>query len=222
MKSCILFDLDGTLVDSAPSITRSLNVALEEHGYRAIKVDDVRPLLGNDARELIGLALDAQGQTPSIAICGDIAARFLDIYRGDPVAGSALYPGCMDVLAECRQFGYTLAICTNKPTLTAMPVIDQMALAPHFDAVVCGDQAAFKKPDGRHILQILDDLNCPPRDAVMVGDAANDVAAANDAGVKSVLVDYGYDPEGGRAHGPTETLSRLVDLPDMLDALIGR
>ena len=213
----ILFDLDGTLVDSAPSITRSVNAALDACGFDQIGVDDVRPLLGNDARELIFAALEAQGRRVSLDDCSHIAAQFLDIYRDDPVAGSALYPGCIDILQQCRDADYALAICTNKPTKTAMPVIEQMALAAHFNTIVCGDQAEFKKPDGRHILQILDHLGTAPKYAVMVGDAANDIAAANDAKVLSILVEYGYDPVGGRAAGPTRSLAKLSDLP----ALVG-
>lgn len=212
----ILFDLDGTLVDSAPSITRSVNAALNASGFDQIAVDDVRPLLGNDARELIAAALGAQGRRVPIDDCGHIATQFLDIYRDDPVAGSVLYPGCIDVLEQCRDAGYALAICTNKPTKTAMPVIDQMALATHFDTIVCGDQAEFKKPNGRHILQILDHLGAGPESAVMVGDAANDIAAANHAKVLSVLVEYGYDPVGGRTEGPTRSLAKLSDLPALI------
>lgn len=212
----ILFDLDGTLVDSAPTIALRLNAALRDRGYDQVAVDAVRPLLGNDAAQLVAAAIKSQGGAADPAACVEISKDFLSRYRDDPVEGSLLYPDCRAVLESLKDAGNALAICTNKPEITALPVLARMDLGGYFDCVLCGDRAAVKKPDGRHILEILDRMGAARDGAVMVGDSSLDIRAANDAAVTGVLARYGYDPEGGAAAGPTHTIDRLRDVLDIV------
>lgn len=215
--STLLFDLDGTLVDSAPTITLRLNAALNACGYADVNVDAVRPLLGNAAPELVAAAIQAQGAHEPADVCAGIANDFLSRYRDAPVEGSVLYPDCLAILGALRDRGHRLAICTNKPEITALPVLKEMGLMPYFEIVLCGDRAEAKKPDRRHITQILDAMGARPDDAVMVGDSVLDIEAAHNASVTSVHAVYGYDPVGGANALPHHSIEKLTDLFPVLD-----
>lgn len=207
-----LFDLDGTLVDSAPTIGLRLSEALVQHGYGEVDLDTIRPLLGNDAAALVAALLTHQGTVPDAEVCALIAGDFLRRYRDDPLEGAVLYPGCLEVLKSLSARGCTLAICTNKPEITALPVLAGFGLMPLFSLVACGDIVPVKKPDAAHIRYILDKLHTDGADALMIGDSSLDVIAARNASVTSILVRYGYDPHGGLAAKPDHVVDNLDEI----------
>lgn len=212
----LLFDLDGTLVDSAPGITVALNRALATHGFRSTSVERVAPLLGGDARLLVRRTVEEGGERISDEASTAVRDMFLDIYSNAPAEGSRLFPDALEVLEALRAGGHRLGLCTNKPAKTGVPVLAAFGLDRLFDAVAFGDTGAYKKPDGRHVLDTLAMMDGAATDAVMIGDAENDIRAANDAGVRSVLVDFGYDTEAALASAPTIVVGRLGDIPDAL------
>ena len=215
----IIFDLDGTLIDSAPSIMNSLNLALSSRGYEAASLERVTSLLGSEALLLVRAAVIAGGAEINEQRCREVVADFISNYSDHPAEGSRLFPHALEILEEIRSNGYKLAICTNKPSKTAWPVLKAFGLESYFDALSFGDSGAFKKPDGRHILETIVALGGYPQDSVMVGDAANDIQAANDAGVASVLVSFGYDFPGGQAAGPNAIVNDLQSLPRLIKFL---
>lgn len=212
----LLFDLDGTLIDSAPSIVFALNQVFDDAGYAPVAVDAVKPLLAGDAMKLVTALIAGQDRQISEEENSLLTERFLEIYKDNPAQDAALYPDTLEVLQHFQDAGYAMAICTNKPSITADPVLEVFALGRYFDAVVCGDQTKFKKPDGRHVLETIAAIDGDPRRAVMIGDSGNDIYAAHDAGVASIWATFGYGLEKFEDLQPTASVKNLVELPGVI------
>ena len=151
----VVFDLDGTLIDSAPDVAAALNRVLAEDGRRTLALAEVQQLVGEGARPLIRRAWAATGPTVAESEVDDLLARYLEQYRARPADHTVIYEGVRSVLEQLQARGLALAICTNKPSGMTRLVLAELDLARHFQAVVGGDDSAFPKPDGRHILDTL-------------------------------------------------------------------
>ena len=189
-RNAVVFDLDGTLIDSVPDLQAALNATLREIGKPPLAQNQVRGMIGDGTAMLVARGLAASG-VPAEALA-DRLPRFLALYEADPVAHTRLYPGVKQVLAQFAAEGRRLAICTNKPQAATLAVLRGLALDGFFSAVIGGDALPVKKPDPGHVLGAVAALGASPDEAVMVGDNENDVAAAKAAGVPVVLVRYGY------------------------------
>lgn len=218
MKS-LLFDLDGTLIDSAPSIVFALNTVFADEGYASVEVDAVKPLLAGDAMKLVRTLIAGQHREISDDTNELLTDRFLKTYKANPARDAALYPGALDILQHFREAGHSMAICTNKPSITADPVLAAFGLGIYFDAVICGDQTEFKKPDGRHVLETAAAIGGDAAQSVMIGDSGNDIYAAHDAGVTSVWAAFGYGLEKVEDLRPTATINNLSELPGVIEDL---
>ena len=216
----LLFDLDGTLIDSAPSIVFALNDVFADAGFGPVDVDAVKPLLAGDAMKLVRTLIAEQHRKISDDENSVLTKRFLETYKANPARDAALYPGALDVLQHFREAGHPMAICTNKPSITAAPVLAVFDLGGFFDAVICGDQTEFKKPDGRHVLETAVAIGGDPTHAVMIGDSGNDIYAAHDAGVTSVWAAFGYGLEKVEDLRPTATINHLSELPGVIADLV--
>lgn len=188
----ILFDLDGTLIDSAPGVAWSLNRALAEDGRAPLSVARVKDLVGKGAVHLVADALVDTGGMDNDAHRDRVKDAFLRIYSENPIQDTIVFPGAIKVLDQLRDDGVPLALCTNKPRITTLPVLDAFGLAEFFPVILCGDDVEFRKPDGRHIHATLAAMGQTAADAVMIGDSENDIFAAHDAGVPSICVSFGY------------------------------
>ena len=207
----ILFDLDGTLIDSAPGVAWSLNKALEAEGRAALSVDRVKDLVGKGAVYLVADALKDTGGMIDDAHRDRVKDAFLRIYAENPIQDTIVFPGVFDVLQSLKAAGVPMALCTNKPKITTMPVLDAFGLTPYFPVILCGDEVEHRKPDGRHVLDTIKALGTDPAFAVMVGDSENDILAAQDASVPTICVSFGY------CHMPFDALKPSV-LIDSFDA----
>lgn len=212
----LLFDLDGTLIDSAPSIVFALNEVFADTGYAPVEADAVKPLLAGDATKLVGALIASQDREISDDENSVLTERFLETYKANPAQDAALYSGALDVLQHFQNAGHSMAICTNKPSITADPVLAVFELGDFFDAVICGDQTEFKKPDGRHVLETVAATGGDVAQAVMIGDSGNDIYAAHDAGVTSVWAAFGYGLEKVEDLRPTATINNLMELPGVI------
>jgi len=192
MFSALLFDLDGTIIDSAPDVCKSVNRALDTMGRPPITVKDTKLLVGFGARTLCDKALAITGEPGSEEDINLLLMGFLDSYRKNPSEHTIVFPGALDALKLFKDAGIQLGICTNKPEATCFPVLDALELRHFFSSIICGDTLQFRKPDPRHIYHTLDDMGADLSNAAFIGDSEADIKAANNAGLPCVLVTFGY------------------------------
>jgi phosphoglycolate phosphatase len=213
----LVFDLDGTLVDSVPDLRAALNEMLRERGRPPLTLPQVKRMVGDGAPAMVARALAATGSGGTDA--GGALARFLEIYEANPVRLTRLYPGVRRILIELRQRGYGTAICTNKPQRATIAVIDGLGLSDLFDGVAGGDRYAVRKPDPAHLLGLIDEVGARREASVMIGDNENDTAAARAAGVPIVLMRYGYARVDPASLAADALLDHFGELPEALTRL---
>lgn len=211
--SALLFDLDGTLIDSAPDVCASVNRVLESMGRPLISIADTKSLVGFGARTLIENALEMTGPPGSEDDIDFLLSGFLDSYRQNPCEHTVLFPGARQALERFTKAGIALGICTNKPEATCFPVLDALDLRRYFATVICGDTLQYHKPDPRHVFHTLDEMGAVRNDAAFIGDSEADIGAAKNAHLPCVLVTFGY------CHVPFNSLGAdaLIDHFDQLD-----
>lgn len=214
--SAVVFDLDGTLIDSARDMTRVLNRILSRFARPALTEEQVRGMVGDGSASLVRQAFMATGEALTEETLRPVLADYLDAYFHDDEP-PVLYPGVPDTLRELADGGIRLGLCTNKPERIARKLLDTLGLSPLFGAVAGGDTLPVKKPDGRHVSWVVDALG--GGSAAMVGDNGNDVKAARAAGVPVVAMTYGYPRMPVRELGADILLDRFADLPDALRRL---
>ncbi|PCI63094.1 MAG: phosphoglycolate phosphatase [Kordiimonadales bacterium] len=210
----ILFDLDGTLVDTAPDLHAATNHTLQTIDRPPVPIDAVRHMTGFGAVKLIETALETTGgiEGYDFAKLRDV---FLEYYSENICVHSALYPYCLDMLKQLGGAGFQLAVCTNKPIGLAVPLLEKLEIYSLFGAVTGGDSYSFKKPDPRHI-QKTAELLPGHGPALMVGDASPDILGAQAASIPVIAVDYGYADQPIEALKPNHIIGSLADLPALL------
>jgi phosphoglycolate phosphatase len=216
-SSLLVFDLDGTLVDSVPDLCAALNEMLRERGRPPLSLPQVKRMVGDGASAMVARALAATGLEAIDA--GGALARFLEIYEANPVRLTRLYPEVRRTLTELRRRGYGTAICTNKPQRATIAVVEGLGLGDLFDGIAGGDHFPVRKPDPGHLLSLIAELGARRESSVMIGDNENDAAAARAAGVPLILMRYGYarvDPELLAADA---LLDHFGELPEALTRL---
>lgn len=185
----VVFDLDGTLIDSAPEIHRVAQEVLAEHGLAPIDYPQVRGFIGNGVPVLVARILAAQGQPPDGALHAQFCERFLSKYE-EAFDLTTLYPNVAAMLEALAAEGFTLAICTNKPEAPTRAVLQHFGLLQHFPVIVGGDTLPLRKPDPEPLLSALRQM--PGGDPVFVGDSEVDAQTAARAGVPLALFTEGY------------------------------
>lgn len=187
----IAFDLDGTLVDTAPDLSAALNHALCALGLAPVPPEQVRALVGHGARRLVERGLAANGaDDPALVEAG--VGHFLDHYRAHIAVGSRPFDGVEPALDALGARGLRLAICTNKPAALTHALLAALGWQSRFAAVLGADSRPWRKPDPRHLLDTLAAAGGTADRAVYVGDSLTDSHAAQAAGVPFVLVSHGY------------------------------
>ena len=215
MNRALVFDLDGTLVDSLPDLHAALNQMLRGLGRRELSPDDVRRMIGDGTQALVGRALCATaGPETTADVDGEAAHQhFLNFYQSAPTRWSRLYPNVAETLDSLAKSGAKLGICTNKQQEATLAVLEGFGIAKHFSAIVGGDAVPFRKPDPRHLLAVIEQLEARPNETVMIGDNENDYAAGRGVGAAVVLMRYGYLRVPPQTLAPDAWLDRFCDLP---------
>ncbi len=216
----VVFDLDGTLIDSAPDLRVAVNKVLAEHRRRPLGLIEVKMMVGDGAVKLVERAFATTGGEPAVSDLPDLTARFLGFYEGHAAELTRPYAGVTETLSRLRADGRALGICTNKPEAATREVLHDLSLDGYFDAVLGGDSIdSARKPDPRMLQGVLDALGVGANDAVMVGDAANDAGAARALGVPVILVSYGYTRIPVDELGADLIISEFSQLPEALGRL---
>lgn len=220
-RKAILFDLDGTLVDTAPDLAAATDYALDRTGRPAIGLAAVRDMVGDGARALLEKGFKASGGLPEPDVFETAFKDFL-IYYGRHLADTSRpFPGVTTSLAQLAEQDYALAVCTNKPENLSRSLLDQLGLTSFFGAVVGGDSLLVRKPDPGHIRGTLDKLGSEFSWAAMVGDSANDVNAAKAAGLPCVVVSFGYTRIPPAELGGDRLIDHFSELAGAITALGG-
>lgn len=213
----MIFDLDGTLIDSAPDIAAAVNAALAD---RAVAIDAAaaRRFLGDGARRLIARVLDAHDQPYSSAELDTATEAFSVAYQAHPCQDSTLFPGAMDALGQLREQGVRLAICTNKPQPIAERVVAHLGLDRTIEVIV-GAGTHPLKPDPAPLHACLSALDCAPGDALYIGDMAVDRQAGHAAGLPVLLAEFGYAATPAGELGADGVLTAWPALTTAVDEL---
>lgn len=188
-----IFDLDGTLVHSAPDIAAVLNRLMARRALPAFALPEVQAMIGDGARALLAKAFAARGAEWGEE---DLSSFLPDLERNGTVL-TRPFPGIPEALAGLAESGWALAVCTNKPIAATRALLDGLGLAGRFPVVLGGDSLSVRKPDPGHVRGVLAAAGAEPDAAVMIGDHSNDVLAARGAGVRSVFAAWGYGADPG-------------------------
>lgn len=191
----LLFDLDGTLVDSVPDIAPAIDAMLADLGRAPAGEDRVRFWVGNGGRMLVrrALAFDAAGVPDDDPSLPAAMESFFAHYQRSNGRCSRLYPGVAEALDAFAARGLPMAVITNKPARYIEPLFSALGILHHFAVLLGGDSLPVKKPDPEPLVRACERLSIPPSRALMVGDSRNDIEAARAAGCPVVAVDYGYN-----------------------------
>jgi phosphoglycolate phosphatase len=213
----LIFDLDGTLIDSKLDLAISVNATLRHMGREALADDTIFSYVGNGAQVLVERAL-GEGVTPEETEKGH--AFFLAYYRAHMLDNTSAYPGVREGLELLK--GRDLAVLTNKPVRFSEAILRGLGLANYFRYVYGGNSFATKKPDPEGVNTLLRHFGANPSEAMMVGDSDVDVRTARNSGMWAVGMSYGLGLEGMRAHPPDLMLDSLAELPRHLDRDVER
>ncbi len=218
----LIFDLDGTLADTAPDLCATLNVVLAAAGRASVPESDVRGLIGGGALVLLERGLKLTGGPVPAHEMQHLYDHFLAHYEAHIADHSVLWPGLADQLDQLREEGVKLAVCTNKIERLTLRALDELGLAPYFPVVIAGDTLPVKKPDAEPLLEAVRRLDGTLTRAIMIGDSETDVDAAAAAGIPSICVSFGYPGRPLADIAATKFIDHYDQLPEAVNAILIR
>lgn len=213
-KQLILFDLDGTLVDSARDLYRAMNLTLQELGRPSVTEQQVRIWVGKGAAQLCGCVIEHQDQHLDPEQQQKLLARFLEIYQQNLCVDTVIYEGVLNFLNQCESAQKILVCVTNKPYQAAVELLKLLNLDHYFALVLGGDSLTHKKPHPEPLLYAMQQFAQTPCQTLMIGDSRNDVEAARAAGIDCIVLSYGYN------HGEDIYICQPQKVIDSLNELI--
>jgi len=216
----IVFDLDGTLVDTAPDLLRALNATMDLEGLPEVQLDDVRHLIGRGARVTIERAAALSSVTYADEKLDELTQAFVGFYREDIAGGSRPFPGVEAALDELSGLGAKLSVCTNKRTGLSQQLLDALNISDRFEAIVGADSVPERKPHPDHFRAAVLRASGDVSRAVMIGDTTIDVATARAAGAPVAVVSFGYCDGDCDAFGADAVLNRFADLAPVCRRLL--
>lgn len=212
----IVFDLDGTLIDTAPDLIDTLNVVFAREGLPPVPYDTARNLIGGGARAMIVRGLEAEGRIVPPAEVERMFADFIAYYADHIADRSRPFPGLLDALDELTARGCRLAVCTNKLERLSLLLLEALSLAGRFEAICGQDTFGIQKPDPEILRRTVAAAGGNPRHAVMIGDSLTDIRTARAAGVPVIAVDFGYSDKPVSEYAPDRIISHFAQLPSSI------
>lgn len=216
----LVFDLDGTLIDTAPDLHAALNHALSQKRLSPVPLERVRMMIGDGAKAMIRKGLSHHGvEIDESAIDHTLWPAFLEYYIAHITDRSQPFEDCVSSLDAFRASGATLSVCTNKAQRLAEAVLNGLDLTSYFAAIVGGDALPVKKPDGGHIVETVRQAKGSLERAIMIGDAWTDEKAARNAGLPFVFVSFGYGTLSAEPYEPLQSISHWREMSQAIAAL---
>ncbi|THD70627.1 MAG: HAD family hydrolase [Bradyrhizobium sp.] len=216
----IVFDLDGTLVDTAPDLINALNFVLDREGLPPVPLLSARNMIGAGARKLIERGLELEGRTMGFEDVTRLTGDFIDYYAAHIADASRPFEGLEGALDDLGARGYRLAVCTNKLEWLSKLLLDQLGLSARFSAICGADTFGVSKPDPAILRQTVARAGGQLSSAIMVGDAGPDIGVARRAGVPVIGVEFGYTEVPIADLQPDRLINHMRDLPAAVEALM--
>jgi len=217
----VIFDLDGTLIDTAPDLLTSLNHAIEPTGAAPVDMAAMNHLVGKGAKVMIARALELREVNVDTPTFEELFDRFLEFYAENMPGSSSPFPGLMTALDRLDSEMMPMAVCTNKMESMAVRLLELLSIRSRFSAVLGGDSCSTRKPDPGHISETIRRAGGHPDFAVMIGDSYNDIAAATNAGIPSIAVTFGYTDIPARELGADHVIDHFDQLtPDLVRQML--
>jgi len=215
----VVFDLDGTLVVTAPDLISALNFVLDREGMAPVPLDSARNMIGAGARRMIERGLEADGRAASLAEIDRMTANFVDYYAAHIADASRPFDGLESALDDLAGRGYQFAVCTNKLEWLSKKLLDELGLSRRFSAICGADTFGVSKPDPAILRQTVARARGELSSTIMVGDAGPDIGVARRAGVPVIAVEFGYAEVPIADLGPDLLIGNMTDLPAAVESL---
>jgi phosphoglycolate phosphatase len=209
----LIFDLDGTLVDSKLDLAQAVNATRSHMGMSPLENERVYSYVGNGAPVLMRRAMGAQATEPQVQ---EALEFFLEYYREHYLDFTTLYPGVREALDRLRDGGKRMAVLTNKPVRISRAILDGLGVSGHFFQVYGGNSFDLKKPDPVGVRALMVETGIPAGRTLMIGDSGVDIQTARNAGIASCGVTYGFQPETLADPAPDRLIDRMEELADWL------
>jgi phosphoglycolate phosphatase len=216
----VVFDLDGTLVDTAPDLINALNFVLDREGMPAVPLKSARNMIGAGARKLIERGLEAEGRTVSVEELNRLTRDFIDYYAEHIADDSRPFEGLEAALDELEGCGYRFAVCTNKLEWLSKLLLDRLGMSRRFAAICGADTFGVAKPDPAILHQTIARAGGQASASVMVGDSGTDIGAARRAGIAVIGVEFGYTEVPLADLKPDRLIGHMRDLPGAVESLL--
>jgi len=216
----VVFDLDGTLVDTAPDLINALNFVLDREGLPPVPLESARNMIGAGARRLIERGLELEGRFASVKDVTRLTADFIDYYAAHIADVSRPFEGLEGALDDLQALGYRFAVCTNKLEWLSKLLLDQLGLSSRFSAICGADTFGISKPDPGILKQTIARAGGQLSSAIMVGDAGPDIGVARLAGVPVIGVEFGYTEVPIADLKPDLLINHMRELPAAVQRLM--
>lgn len=217
-KELIIFDFDGTLINSIPDLTFAINKMLSVYGLSPLTVKQVAPFIGNGAKPLVKRALEysMQNQEVSKELLEEAFEIYFSAYKEVTCDETYMYPGVLETLNYLDNKGYKMVICTNKPFDFIEPILDKLSIKKLFKCWIGEDSLSKKKPNAAPLIHLTNEMNTIVEKCIMIGDSKNDILAAQNSGMESIGVSYGYNYNENIAdYNPTVVVDSFADLQEL-------
>jgi phosphoglycolate phosphatase len=215
----IVFDLDGTLIDTAPDLIDTLNVVFAREGLPPVPYQTARNLIGGGARAMIARGIEAEGRVLDPPKIEKMFDDFIAYYSAHVADRSQAFPGLIDALDTLAATGYRFAVCTNKLERLSVLLLEKLKLADRFAAICGQDTFGIQKPDPEILHRTIAAAGGEPQRAIMIGDSQTDIHTARAAGVPVIAVDFGYSESPVSEFGPDQIISHFGQLPAAIAAI---
>ena len=217
----VVFDLDGTLIDTAPDLVASLNHTIAALDLAPVGYEDLTHLVGSGAQAMIQRACALRGHPLPEDALPPLLERFIAFYTETMPGASQPFPGVVEAMDALKAAGFGLAVCTNKLEQLALTLLKRLDLTAYFDAIAGGDTFTVRKPDARHLIGTVERAGGALSRTVMIGDSLNDMLVARNAGVPSIAVPFGYSDVAVETLGPNRVIAHFNELtPELVETLL--
>ena len=212
----VIYDLDGTLIDSARDMCVAVSRVLADHGLPAITDDDARHFMGDGSQVTMRRAFAKFDRTLDDDTARAVTREFVRYYEADPMSHTIAFDGVAEVVARFARLGLKQGVCTNKFERPSRTILEALKLMPPITDVAGADTFTVRKPDPGHVLKLIEKMGGDRARAVMIGDSIHDLEAAHGAGLPAVLVSWGYTAKPARELGAEVVIDHFGDLPEAM------